>query len=357
MSCLILSINPGSTSTKIAVYEDEAQIFIRTIDHSSDELRHFDNLMDQFEFRKNYVLSSLQEQGIDMSRLSAVVGRGGLLPPVHSGGYLVNDAMLDELRSGGVRPHASNLGAIIAHSIATPLGIPAYIYDAVSTDEFYDVAKVTGIPEIVRQNLCHVLNSKATARKVAKMQGGAYEEKNYIVAHIGGGISISAHEKGRIVDSLSDDDGPFSPERAGGIPLGHIINICYHSGLSEKELNDKLKKDSGIKGHLHTNDCREVEKMIAAGNDFAAKIYEAQAYQIAKGISMMASPLCGNIDAVILTGGLAYSEYICAEISRRISRLGEIIVMPGENEMEALALGALRILRGEEGYSLYSRAQ
>jgi butyrate kinase len=355
MSRLILSINPGSTSTKIAVYEDETQIFIRTIDHSSDELGRFDKLMDQFEFRKNYVLACLREEGIDMSRLSAVVGRGGLLPPVHGGGYLVNEDMLEELRSGGVRPHASNLGAIIAHSIAAPLGIPAYIYDAVSTDEFYDVAKITGITEVVRQNLCHVLNSKATARKAAKMRGGVYEEKNYIVAHIGGGISISAHKKGRIVDSISDDDGPFSPERAGSVPLGYIINICYHSGLSEKELNDKLKKNSGIKGHLHTNDCREVEKMIAAGNDFAARIYEAQAYQIAKGIWMMASPLCGSIDAIILTGGLAYSEYICAEVSRRVSRLAEIIVMPGENEMEALALGALRILRDEEGCSRYGR--
>jgi butyrate kinase len=262
--------------------------------------------------------------------------------------------MIEALRSDRVRPHASNLGAIIAHSIAEPLGIPAYIYDAVTTDELYDVARITGIPEVVRESFCHVLNSKATARKVAQMQGSSYEKKNYIVAHIGGGISISAHEKGRIVDVITDDAGPFSPERSGSVPLGYIINICYHSGLSEKALNEKLKKNSGMKGYLHTNDCREIEKMIAAGDKLAARVYEAQIYQIAKGIGEMAPPICGEIDGVILTGGMAYSKYITGEVSRRVSYLGQIYIMPGENEMEALTLGALRILRGEENCSEYN---
>ncbi|WP_010253951.1 butyrate kinase [Treponema primitia] len=354
MAFLILSINPGSTSTKIAVYEDGDQIFFKTIDHTPEELGKFDTLLDQFDLRKDWVIQSLEEQDIDKSRLSAVVGRGGMLPPVHGGAYLVNEAMIEELRSDRVMPHASNLGALIAFSIAEPLGIPAYIYDAVTSDELYDVAKITGIPEITRHSFCHVLNSKASARKVAKMQGSRYEEKNYIVAHIGGGISVSAHEKGRIVDVITDDAGPFSPERAGSVPLGYIINICYHSGLTEKELNDKLKKNSGIMGHLHTNDCREVEKRIAAGDEFAARIYEAQAYQIAKGIGEMAPPLCGKIDGVILTGGMARSEYITRELSRRVSYLGEVFVIPGENEMESLALGALRILRGEENCSTYT---
>jgi butyrate kinase len=215
------------------------------------------------------------------------------------------------------------------------------------------VARITGIPEVTRHSYCHVLNAKATARKVAKTWGKTYEDYNFIVAHIGGGISISAHEKGRIVDVITDDAGPFSPERAGSVPLGYIIDICYNGGYSEKELNAKLKKNSGIKGYLGTNDCREVERMIADGDEFAARIYEAQAFQIAKGIGEKASVLCGNIDAVILTGGMAYSKYITEEVTRRVSYLGPVIVVPGENEMESLTLGALRILRGEETPSTY----
>jgi butyrate kinase len=356
MGYLILSINPGSTTTRVAVYEETVQFFVKTIDHPPGELEHFDQVHDQFELRRDCVIRILKDQDFDMTSLSAVVGRGGMLPPVRGGGYLVNDDMLEELRSGGVMSHASNLGAPIAYSIAQPLGIPAYIYDAVTADELYDVAKITGVPDIQRQSFCHVLNSKATARKVAAAQGSAYEKKNYIVAHMGGGISISAHEEGRIVDVITADDvGPFSPERSGGVALGDMIKICYHSGLSEKELTNKLKKNSGLKGYLYTNDCREVEKMIEQGDRFAARIYEAQAYQIAKGIGEMAPPLCGKIDGIILTGGMAYSRYITGEISRRINYLGEIFIVPGENEMEALALGTLRILRGEENYSLYSR--
>lgn len=348
-----MSVNPGSTSTKIALYEEESPVFVRDIAHSVEELEQYPVLLDQYEMRRDCVLRSLAENAVDRAALSAVVGRGGLLPPVQGGGYLVTQAMLDELRGPRVRPHASNLGAIIAYSIAQPLGIPAYIYDAVSVDEFDAVARITGIPEVVRQSFCHVLNAKATARKVAAQRGRRYEEMNFIVAHIGGGISVSAHRGGRIVDVITDDAGPFSPERAGSVPLGYIIDICYHGGYTEKELNYKLKKDSGIKGHLGTNDCREVERRIAAGDEKAARIYEAQAYQIAKGIGEMAPVLCGEVDAVVLTGGLAHSAYICGEIKRRCGYLGVVEVLPGENEMEAMTLGALRILRGEEEYHTY----
>jgi len=353
MSFKILVINPGSTSTKIAVYEDENPLFLKTVEHSPEEVARFDQITDQFELRRDHVLTAVRESGICLEDLAGVVGRGGQLPPVKGGGYRVNEAMLEVLRSGGVIPHASNLGALIAHSIAAPLGIPAYIYDAVSTDELYDVARITGIPDVVRQSFCHALNAKATARKVAKSLGTTYQEANFIIAHIGGGISISAHERGRIVDVITDDAGPFSPERAGSVPLGYIIRICYHSGLSEKALNDKLKKDSGLKGYLHTNDCREIERRAAAGDALAARLYEAQAYQIAKGIGEMAPVLCGKLDGVILTGGMAWSEYITGEVRRRVSYLGEVFVVPGENEIEALALGALRILRGEEPCSEY----
>jgi butyrate kinase len=301
--------------------------------------------------RKGYVIKALAGHTIKLSGLSAVVGRGGLLPPVKSGGYRVNPKMIEDLKNA--LPHASNLGAMIAYSIAEPLDIPAYIYDAVSTDELYDVAKITGIPEVVRQSFGHVLNSKAMARKAAKQLGGTYRGMNFIVAHIGGGISITAHEKGRIVDTISDDAGPFSPERSGSVPINYVVDLCYSGKYTQKEFMDKLKKNSGLKAYLHTNDCRKIERMIAGGNELAKQLYEAQAYQIAKGIGEMAPPLCGNIDAVILTGGMAYSEYITTEVSRRVKYLGKIIILPGENEMESLALGALRILRGEETCNEY----
>lgn len=353
MGYKILSINPGSTSTKIAVYEDEIPLFVESINHSVEEIKQYDTLFDQFEMRGQCVMRAVEENGVELGELAAVVGRGGMLAPLEAGGYLVNEAMIDALKSPSTTQHESNLGAPLAYSIAQPLGIPAYIYDAVSSDELIDVARITGIPEINRESFCHVLNAKATARKVAKKLGRSYQEMNLIVAHIGGGISISAHDKGRIVDAIRADAGPFSPERAGSVPLNYIVNMCYHSGLTEKELMNKLNRNSGIKGHLGTNDGREIERRIAGGDEYAAKVYEAQAYQIAKGIGEMAPVLCGNIDAVILTGGLAYSEYITAEVSRRVSYLGQIVVEAGENEMESLTLGALRILKGEEGFRLF----
>jgi butyrate kinase len=347
----ILSINPGSTSTKIAVFEDEKQLFVINIEHPIEELEQFSGLLDQFEMRKGYVIKTLEEHNVELSDLSAIIGRGGQLPPVKGGGYRVNQKMIEDLKKA--LPHASNLGAMIAYSIAESLGIPAYIYDAVSTDELYDVAKITGIPEIRRQSFGHVLNSKAMARKAAKQLGGTYKEMNFIVAHIGGGISITAHKKGLIVDTITDDAGPFSPERSGSVPLNYVVALCYSGKYTQKELMDKLKKSSGLAAYLHTNDCRKIQKMIANGNELAKQLYEAQAYQIAKGIGEMAPPLCGNIDAVILTGGMAYSEYITTEVSRRVGYLGKIIILPGENEMESLALGALRILREEEAYNEY----
>lgn len=351
MSNKILSINPGSTSTKIAVYEDETELFVTTVHHLDKELEQFGSLSDQFEMRKQCVIEAIKKNDIKLSDLVAVVGRGGQLAPLKAGGYLVNQAMIDALKAPSIQQHESNLGAPIAYSIAEPLGIPAYIYDAVGADELIDVARITGIPEITRESFCHVLNTKATARKVAAKLGGTYQSMNFIIAHIGGGISISAHEKGRIIDVITADAGPFSPERSGSVPLGYIIDLCYHGGYTEKEIMVKLKKNSGIKGHLGTNDCREVELRIANGDEKARRIYEAQAYQIAKGIGEMAPPLCGIVDAVIITGGMAYSEYITKKVSRRVGYLGEVIVSPGENEMEALALGALRILKREESVS------
>jgi butyrate kinase len=354
LSYKILSINPGSTSTKIAVYEDESPLFVKTITHAPDELAKYDALFDQFEMRKNLVISAVEENGVKLSELSAVVGRGGQLAPLKAGGYLVNEALIEALKSPEIQQHESNMGGPLAYSIANPLGLPAYIYDAVSSDELIDVARITGIPEITRESFCHVLNAKATARKVAEKLGGTYSAMNFIVAHIGGGISLSAHERGRIIDVVTADAGPFSPERSGSVPLGYIVKMCYSGKYTKKELDFKLKRNSGIKGHLGTNDCREVERRIAQGDEKARAVFEAQAYQIAKGIGEMSPPLCGKVDAVILTGGMAYSAFIVEEVTRRVKHLAPVEVMPGENEMEALALGALRILKGEEEYSVYA---
>ena len=349
----ILVINPGSTSTKIAVYADETELFCKTVDHTNEEIAKYEKLSDQFEFRKEIVLKALNQNNCDLTSLSAVVGRGGLLPPIKAGGYFVNQAMKDRLINGPIISHPSNLGALIADAIAKPLEIPAYIYDAVSSDEFNDVARITGFPEVSRQSFCHVLNAKAIARKVAIKHRKKYDEMNFVVAHLGGGISISVHEKGRIVDSISDDAGPFSPERAGSIPLSYVIDMCFSGEYDKNTMHKKLRGKGGIKAHLGVHDCREIEKMIQAGNQKAKMIYEAQAYQIAKGIGELAPVLSGNIDSIILTGGVAHSRMLTDMIVDRVKFIAPVEIIPGENEMESLALGALRMLRGEEVASEY----
>ena len=348
MHCTILSINPGSTSTKYAVYEDERELFTETVQHQEQDLAQFESITDQFAYRKGLILDRLQDRGFPIRQLSAVVGRGGMLPPVQAGGYLVNQAMKDKLTDGTLIPHASNLGALIADAIAAPLGIPAYIYDSVASDELADIARITGLPEVRRQSFCHVLNTKAMARRVAAKYGKRYEEMNFVIAHIGGGVSVSAHEKGRIVDVIEDDGGPFSPERAGSIPLSYIVEMAYSGQYDKKTLSRKLRGMGGMKAHLGTHDCREVEARITAGDQHAKEVYEAMAYQISKGIGEMAPTLSGNIDAVLLTGGAAHSSMLTGWITDRVKFIATVEVEPGENEMEALTLGALRILRGEE---------
>lgn len=353
MTYRILAINPGSTSTKLAIYEDEREAWKASVDHSPQELDSLETIDDQVKFRQNEIEKAVQGAGQRLDDLSAVVGRGGLLPPIKAGGYVVNEAMCQILRSKRVTYHASNLGALLAHEITTPLGIPAYIYDAVSSDEFADVARITGIPEVTRQSFCHVLNAKAMARKVAAKYGRKYEEMNFLVSHLGGGISVSAHERGRIIDAISDDAGAFSPERCGSLPLQYIVRMCYSGKYSEKDMLSKLRGSGGLKAYLGVHDCREIEKMIAGGDERAKRLYEAQAYQIAKGVGEMAPVLRGNIDATILTGGMAYSEMLMKMVTEYIKFLAPVEVMPGENELESLAFGALRILRHEEGAHVY----
>lgn len=354
MGYTVLAINPGSTSTKIALYEDESQVFFEQAEHSDEDFAAFTDILEQLDFRLEVIHTVLSKHSVSLSKLSAVVGRGGLLPPVHAGGYLVNEPLKQVILSGMLSPHASNLGALLADQIAAPLGIPAYIYDSVSSHEFHEIAMITGIPEFLRHSQCHVLNSKAMGRKVAEKYGKQYEDLNLIVAHLGGGISISIHEKGRIVDAIGDDSGPFSPERTGSLPLLYIVDLCYSGQYTKREMIRKIRGMGGIKAHLGTHDCRKVEKMIAEGNEKARLVYEAEAYQIAKGIGELAPVLNGEIDYIILTGGMANSEMLTGMVVKRVKYIAPVEIMPGEVEMEALAFGALRILRGEESPSVYS---
>ena len=307
--------------------------------------------------RLELIKQFLAEQRIDSSQLAAIVGRGGPLPPVKPGGYLVGDEMLEELKSDRMIPHASILGAMIAYEIAAPLGIPAYIYDAVSACNLSEMATVTGFKEIRRSAKCHVLNSRATARKSAEKHGKRYEDMRFIVAHLGGGISVSAHLGGEIIDVSSDDDGAFSPERSGGLPLVDVVELCYSGHFSEAEMKSKIRGEGGLKALLGTTDCAEIEKMIQAGDRYAQLVYDAQAYQIAKGIGVMAVALKFHIDVIILTGGMAYSKMLTDNVREYVEAAAPVEVWPGENEMEALALGAYRILKGEEQAWVYSRTE
>lgn len=352
----ILAVNPGSTSTKIAVFRNRQEMFREDIEHDPAFLDSHPDIEEQFPFRRDMVLACLEAHSYQVEQLSAVVGRGGLLPPVKAGGYTVNQAMKDRILKGPISPHASNMGALIADAVAAPLGIPAYIYDAVSSDEFMEISRITGIPEVVRQSFCHVLNSKAMARKAAEEAGKSYEEMNFLVAHMGGGISFSAHRHGKIVDALSDDGGAFSPQRSGSVPIIYIVDMCYSGKYTKAELMRKIRGDGGLKAYLGTYDCREIEKMIRQGNEKAELLYEAQAYQVAKGIGQLAPALKGNVDAIILTGGMAHSKMLTDWITDYIDFLGPVRIMPGEMELEALAYGALRILQGQEKANIYRDA-
>jgi len=346
----LLIINPGSTSTKIAIYDNEKPVLEQTLRHSNEELAPYSTIIDQYEFRKNVILDTLNSNGINISKLNAVVGRGGLLKPMEGGTYRVNDRMLEDLRNAIMGQHASNLGAIIANEIASQLGIPAFIVDPVVVDEMDDIARLSGMPEISRKSILHALNQKAVARRAAADLGKKYEDLNLIVAHMGGGISVGAHRKGRVVDvnNALDGEGPFSPERAGGLPVGGLIKLCYSGKYTLEEMKKKLVGKGGLVAYLGTNDGREVTKMIEAGDKNAELVYEAMAYQVAKEIGACAAVLEGKVDAVCITGGLAYDSRLMGWIKERVEFIAEVRIYPGEDEMIALAQGGLRVLRGEE---------
>jgi butyrate kinase len=337
-------------------------LFVETLRHSSREIAAFSHIQEQYDFRLKMVLDRLKERELPLVTLSAVVGRGGLLRPIPSGTYRVNDRMVEELHARDKeREHASNLGALLAYEIAGRAGVPAFIVDPVCVDEFDDLARVSGLPEIERKSLSHALNLKATARRAAADLGRPYADLNLVVVHLGGGISVTAHRQGQMVDvnQALDGTGPFSPERSGGLPVGDVVRLCFGVApfdgvsLSYKEVFKKLAGRGGLVAHLGTNDAVEVEERIAAGDEHAQLIYEAMAYQIAKEIGAMATVLEGAVDAVVITGGLAHSEMLLAWIRQRTEWIASALVYPGEDEMLALALGGLRVLRGEEEARTY----
>lgn len=353
----VLTINPGSTSTKVAIYEDEHRFFVETIHHSAEEIAAFPHIADQYAFRRDAIVALLKEKGIELDSLDAVVGRGGVsLKSIPSGTYWVNKKMLEDLRHPKEREHASNLGVLIAHEIARMAGIPAFTVDPITVDEFDEIARISGLPEIERRCLSHALNLKAMARRATKDLGKRYKEVNLVVIHMGGGISVSPHRRGRMVDvnQALDGTGPFSPERAGGLPIGDVMRMAYSVPpyedvhLTYEEFFKKIAKRGGLMAHLGTNDAREVERRIAEGDKHARLIYEAMAYQIAKEIGLMATVLKGDVDAIVLTGGLAHSEMLVDWIKERVEWIAPVVVYPGEDEMLAMAQGALRVLRGEE---------
>jgi butyrate kinase len=346
----IIAINPGSTSTKIAVYRNKECMFEENIKHSAEDLAPFDKITDQFEFRKAVILQKLNGTKIERDKVRVIMGRGGLVYPIESGVYRINNQMKHDLVNSPVGEHASNLGAFIAENLAKDFpNAEAYICDPVVTDEMDEIAKVSGHPAFMRRSVFHALNQKATARRHATAVGKKYEELNLVVVHLGGGISIGAHRQGRVVDvnHAIGGEGPFSPERAGGVSVIDAVKLAYSGKYSEKEFTKMLIGQGGLFAHLGTNNAYEVEQRVKNGDEHAILIYEAMAYQVAKFIGNMAVVLKGNVDGILITGGIAYDKWFVGKLKEYADWIGPFYVYPGENEMEALAMNALRVVHGE----------
>ena len=350
----ILVINPGSTSTKIAVYEDETTLFMESIEHDQPSLAPYPSIYDQYEMRGEVVRDTLRRHGFKGSDFSAVVARGGLLPRARAGAYLVTEPLLNTLRYKPQNEHISNIGAALAQSIAVPLNLPAYIYDPVTVDELEPIARITGLKEMERRGQGHNLNMRAAAIKKAKELGQPYGAVTSIVVHMGGGITISLHHQGRIVDMISDDEGPFSPERAGGLPGFQLIAMATSGEYDYQSIYKKITRQAGLMSHFGTTDARAVLKMMDDGDARAALVLEAMCHNVAKNVAKLAVVVRGRVDHILITGGLAYSKVFTDWITERVEFLAPVTVYPGENEMESLALGALRVLRGEESAREYN---
>lgn len=362
MNETILAINPGSTSTKIAVYEGEKLIFESNIHHSTEELQNFERIVDQFDFRKNSIVKEVENHGVKLSDIDAVVGRGGLIYPLESGTYTINEQMKRDLVDSPVGSHASNLGGLIADEIAyqisstTTRSVAAYVADPVVVDEMDDVARIAGHPLFTRKSVFHALNQKAVGKLYAKKTGKKYEELNLIIAHLGGGISVGAHRKGRVVDvnNTLDGEGAFTPERSGTLPVGDLVRLCFSGKYTQKEVSKMVKGEGGLVAHLGTNDTIAILENIKNGDAKSALVLDALCYNVAKSIGSMAVVLEGAVDAIIITGGMAYSELIVSAIERRVKFIAQIVIYAGQDEMHALASSALEVLRGEAQPKIYA---
>ena len=352
----LLIINPGSTSTKIAVFQGKECVFKTNIKHSAEEIAPFEHIADQYHFRKEVILNTLKEAGMELNDLSMVVGRGGLLKPLTSGIYEVNEAMKRDLVNSPVGEHACNLGGLIADDIAKSVGVKAYIADPVIVDEMEDVARFSGHPAFPRMSVFHALNQKMIARQHATAVGKKYEELNLIGIHLGGGISVAAHKKGRVVDvnNALNGDGPFTPERSGALPSGPLMNACFSGKYTKKEIDLMLKGQGGFVAYLGTNDAMEVENQVKAGNKEWELVYRAMAYQVAKEVGgLAASAFCMDVDAIFVTGGMAYDKNFCKILEGHLGKIAPVCVYPGEDEMMALTLNGLMVLNGETVAKIY----
>lgn len=356
-SIKILVINPGSTSTKIGVYLNKKAIYIKTMRHSVKELSKFKRIIDQFDYRKDLIMKELISAEIDLNLVKAVVGRGGLLKPIESGIYLVNKKMKNDLRTGIMGEHASNLGGLIADDIAGIIpGAKAFIADPVVVDELIDEARITGHPYFKRKSIFHALNHKAVARAYAKSINKEYEDLNLVVAHMGGGISVGAHKKGKVIDvnQALDGEGPFSPERTGTLPVGDLIDYCFSGKKTKEEIDKMVNGQGGFVAYLLTNNAYEVEVMVKSGDKYAELIQNALAYQVGKEIGAISAVLNGEIDAIILTGGLTHNKMIVNYIKKMISFIAPVHIYPGGDEMNALALNGYYVVTGQIDHKVYN---
>jgi butyrate kinase len=357
MAFQVLVINPGSTSTKIAWFVDDEKSWQETVFHDPEEIGAFPTVVAQFEYRLRTIERTVAEKGSDLDTLSAVAGRGGIIDPIPGGTYTVDDLMIEHLKRGKPWEHASNLGGIIARAIAEPRGLPAFIADPVSVDEMDDISRITGLPELPKHSLAHTLNVKATVRFAAKDLGKAWDELDVVVAHLGGGITICAHSKGRMIDvNNANEFGPFSPERAGGVPAGDLVRFCFSGEHTLQDVRRRLVGKGGVLGYLGTSDMREVKKRIEAQDEFAGVVYRAMALQIAKDIASYAVTMNGKLDAILITGGVAHDSDFVRMIQERVQWIAPVLIYPGEDEMSALNQGALRVLRGEEKPRIYGES-
>jgi len=352
---LVLAIDPGTTSAKIGVFMRAGEVMSRNIHHGDEEIERFKGrpMLDRLEYRAGKIEEALAEAGFTpksqgMECWAAVAGRGGMLPPMECGTYLVDDAMVEELRAARRGEHASNLGAVLALKFARGAGVDAYIVDPVTVDEWQPCARLSGSPLVERSFIGHALNTKAVARRAARERGRRYEDLRLIVAHMGSGITVSAHRGGRMIDSNSIEEGPFGPDRTGSLPVRALIKLCFRGTMTEKQLDRHVFGDGGLFAYLGTRDLVEVERRMDAGDQEAAAVFDAMAYQIGKEAGAMAAVLEGKVDAVVLTGGMAHCEWLVKRVRGSVEWIAPVAVFPGEDELRALAEGVFRVLDGEE---------